>query len=162
MYPDDETKYFVPEKNAHPVSKGYLDERLADIQPSDAKIFYWDGVKSDSNPDNIILWQEIINTAKEQTVLVYTSKEDSTIEDYRGICIINPGNAQGFNEGSRQLNCNIGGLLFNTNNNDFSSFCYRKTKIALSFADSCVVSVSEVGYSNFALNSYLHTNHNSI
>lgn len=67
-------------------------------------IFYWDGKSSDDNPNNIELWQKIINKAQGQTVLVYASNEEKitsvypttvyTLEDYRGIFMLNPKTVQ--------------------------------------------------------------------
>lgn len=61
---------FTPTLPQQPANKKYVDEAVENYG-----IFYWDGKSSTDNPENIKLWQKIIDTAENKTVLVYGTNE---------------------------------------------------------------------------------------
>lgn len=62
---DTETNYstpYIPKYNGSPATKAYIDNLI----DSNIKVFSWDGKSSTDNPDNIELWQNVVDSVKKE------------------------------------------------------------------------------------------------
>lgn len=48
-------------------------------------IYYWDGKSSDTNPNNVALWQNIVDIAEEKTCIVIVNREKSGSSPLKGV-----------------------------------------------------------------------------
>lgn len=150
---------YEPLYDGSPATKKYVDDQLANLAPSDAKVFYWNGQGSDTNADNITLWQNIIDTAKEQTVLVYASKEDTVSSYNKGVFLINPENVEGYTNGSKEISAPVVNATFINHQSSHSYLRKVITILNISFQDGSVVSVSDINYSFTMMAEFLYANY---
>lgn len=115
-------------------TKDFVNETIIDKVPD---IFSWDGKSSTDNPDNLILWQKIYDTAKEKTVMVYFAKSS-----YNGVFVFSPSSLPKNGQNKTYLS------RVNTANGGSSgghSLLIRHINVNLSISSSTINSVSEVG-----------------
>lgn len=115
-------------------TKDFVNETIIDKVPD---IFSWDGKSSTDNPDNLVLWQKIYDTAKEKTVMVYFAKSS-----YNGVFVFSPSSLPKNGQNKTYLS------RVNTTNGGSSgghSLFIRHINVNLSISSSTINSVSEVG-----------------
>ena len=130
---------------------------------NEKEVFYWDGKSSTDNPDNIALWQEIIDTAATKSVLVYSSEVSELMSTRSAVIIINPGLADiSSYSGSFTLNGFISDLSNMTTSSQGEKFSYTRMQVVISYGRSKITDVSGLKYVNRTSGCYLPTDKNTV
>mgnify|MGYP001116169637 CR=1 FL=1 len=132
-------------------------------QTNEKEVFYWDGKSSTDNPDNIALWQEIIDTVATKSVLVYSSEEVDFNSTRSTVIIVNPGFADiSAWSGSFTLNGFINDLSSMVIYNQGERLTYTKMQVVISYERGKITDVSALKYISRTSGYYLPTDKNSV
>lgn len=128
------------------------------IKKEDAPpVFYWDGLSSDDNPENIALWQKIYDESKEQTVMIFASNQTDSSIAYKGIFIINNQSIPSNNRATTiKGTCSsiTQSITGETNAGAYLVFCLPTINITVNI-DKKVTKVTKINYTTVISNKYL-------
>lgn len=138
------------------VTKEYVDNAVENYG-----IFYWDGQSSTNNPNNIELWQKIVDKSKEQTVLVYTSLETGNNDRYNAMFFVNAGKITSTVK-SISLKGLVSQSVINTLASTGVSIIIYYPIVNLTLNENIVLTVSKLNFSSTTSPTYLPTNNQQI
>lgn len=120
-------------------------------------VYNWDGKSSIENPNNLKLWQKIINKSQEQVVLVYSSLETLDNPRYNSVFIISPSRIT-IQSKEVKLTSMLNSVINNSNplNGIGLLFYYPTVQIKLNELE--VTDVSDIINSSLASLNWLPTN----
>lgn len=128
------------------------------IQNTVGGIFYWDGKNSESNPDNIQLWNNILNKHLEQDVLLYTGSGVSGNSNV-GIAVLPKNKVNLTTDGQKTIDIGLIGVT-DSNNSDVTYLSSVELRIILTITSEKVTEVKNTGTISSTLGQYLQTNYN--
>lgn len=132
---------------------------------NEKEVFYWDGKSSTDNPDNIALWQEIVNRClnENKSCLVFTQLPNDTdsYKSNRGIFIIdNQVLHSDYNviDGITELS-----ISMSISSSDGAGMEHKFIRAVVEMSESTVTNIEKVAFSNrTTVYRFLPTNTNKI
>lgn len=152
-------EYNESKNNAY--SCDYINNNMSGSS-GDERIFYWDGQSSDANPNNIELWQKVVDKSQKSEFVVVISKDYSSSSDInKAIFILNDKTITSSTT-SKKINSfmSYGATISDANGVGFNNYM-PSTQITLS--NLKVTSVQKLStYDIGASYHYLPTNSNKV
>lgn len=160
-YLDTDTDYSVPYMPAYdgsPTSKAYVDRAIQSaIEDIPDSMFCWDGKSGEANPDNLVLWQKIVNKAAEETVLVYASSENDSSEIYKGVFVINQRMIDSMTSDSLTVYGFINDASITNDVSNGQLISFNRAQVNLTITNEVVTGVGNITYSSVSSARFLPT-----
>ena len=135
--------------------------------PEEYGVFHWDGLSSSENPNNLTLWQKIVEKAATQTVFIFATREPYLIANStqgKGLFVINQGDAERILTGSSSMN--ISGVTSGVSGQYDSTRGARvlgyTTFFGITYSNGKVTAVTEIKNSDSSSSYYLPTSGTNI
>lgn len=160
-YLDTDTDYqtpYMPAYDGSPTSKAYVDKAIQSaIEDIPDSMFCWDGKSGEANPDNLVLWQKIVNKAAEETVLVYASSENDSSEIYKGVFVINQRMIDSMTSDSLTVYGFINDASITNDVSNGQLISFNRAQVNLTITNEVVTGVGNITYSSVSSARFLPT-----
>lgn len=126
------------------------------------RIFFWDGQSSNDNPDNIALWQQIIDKIQEVDFVVIISKNIAqSSENHKAIFIINKNDITSSTT-SKTIYSFVNNVSSTINSNLGNAIAYARASTTIKLNNLIVNNVGSINANSSSFSNFLPTNTNVV